>query len=126
MAAPTIPFGPTADPLGLAAASFEFVSVEGPQVSLENETPSHKKDGAFLRWAATRKVTTYTANYIILNSATALPATGLYDAAAGAIGGKVWLRSVNKSAPQEGDQTLAVTFAVPGDVTNQEALASDF
>lgn len=126
MAAPTIPFGPGAEPLALDDTDFEFVSLEGPQESLDNETPSHKKDGAFLRWAATRKVTTYTANYIILDAAGVLPEVGLHDATLGAIGGKVWIRSVNKSAPQEGDQTLAVTFAVPGDVTAQEALAADF
>lgn len=126
MADPTIPFGPGTEPLGLAAASFEFVSFDGPQTSLDNEKMSTKKDGKFLRWAATRQVSVYTANYLILDATAALPAVGLYDASLGGAGGKVWIRNVNKSAPQEGDQTLAVTYAVPDDVDAPEALYADF
>lgn len=126
MAAPTIPFGPGTDPLALTATDFEFISLDGPQTSLENEESSEKADGTFLRWAATRKVTTYTANYLILDGTAALPSVGLYDAALGGLAGKCWIRSVNVSKPQGADQTLAVQFAVPGDVGATEALRSDF
>jgi hypothetical protein len=124
MAAPTIPFGPDTDPLALTDTDWEFVSLDGPQISLENEHLSEKKDGAFLRWAATRKITVYTANYIRLKTTATPPAIGLGEF--GLADTPYWVRSANESQPQEGDQTLAVTFAVPGDVTNQEALASDF
>jgi hypothetical protein len=126
MAAPTIPFGPTAEPLGLDVEEYEFVSQEGPQQSIENESLSMAADGAFLRWCATRGIDVWTANYIILDDTADLPDVGLYDAAAGEIGGKVWIRSVNVSNPQAGDQTLAVTFAVPTDVAEVEALYDDF
>jgi len=126
MAAPTIPFGPDTEPLGLNSSHWEFVSCDGPQEALDNESLSEKKDGQFLRWVATRKVTTYTANYIKIDSGASAPATGLYDASGGGMAGDVWIRNSNVSKPQGADQTLAVTFAVPGDVTNQEALRSDF
>jgi len=126
MSSPTIPFGPDTEPLGLAADDFEFISLDGPQEALDNESLSEKKDGAFLRWVATRKVTTYTANYTILDGSASLPATGLYNAAAGGIGGNVWIRNVNVSKPQAGDRTLAVTYAQPADVTATEGLETDF
>lgn len=125
MSAPTIPFGPGADPLGLSTTDFEFISLDGPQISLENETESHKKDGTFLRVAATRSKTTFTANYTILVDAPTLPAEGLFDASGGGVG-KVWINNVNVSKPQQGDQTMAVQFWKPGDVTNTEGLAADF
>jgi len=124
MSAPTIPFGPGTEPLGLSTTNFEFISLDGPQSSVENETPSFAADGTILRVAATRKKISYTANYTIKVAGAAGPARGLYDATA-SFGTPVWISSVNVSKPQQGDQTMAVAFWVPGTVTNQEALRAD-
>jgi hypothetical protein len=125
MADPTIPFGPGAEPLGLTASDFEYISLDGPQKSLDNESMSEKKDGKFLRWVATRTLLQYVANYLVLDDSAEIPDPGLYDASAGAIGSKVWLRNANVSKPQAGDQTLAVTFLLAVDTVNTEALRAD-
>lgn len=125
MADPTIPFGPDTEPLGLTVTDWEFISLDGPQSALDNEKKSLKKDGKFLRFVATREIVKYTANYIALTSTATAPARGLYDAAAGGMGAKVWIQSANISKPQEGDRTMAVTFVLPSDVAAPEALRTD-
>ena len=125
MGTTTIPFGPDADPLGLEATEFEFVSLDGPQYNIENEEISTKKDGSFLRFAATRELVQFTAHYTVLNGGATPPARGLYDASAGGIG-KVWIRNASINKPQAGDWTMAVQFVVPADLGSQEALRTDF
>jgi len=126
MSAPTIPFGPGVDPLGLLDTDFEFVSLDGPQIAIENETPSYQADGAFLRVAATREKHSFTANYTILAADAVLPEEGLYDASSKPLARKCWISSVNVSKPQQGDQTMAVAYYYYGDVVATEGLAADF
>ena len=122
----TIPFGPGLEPIGLAAADFEYISIEGPAETIENERGSNTKDGLHLRTVGTRGTWQWTANYQILDASAALPRCGLLDASAAQAGSHVWITAVNPAQPQDGDQTLAVTFQVWFDVDAEEALHTDF